>query len=464
MLTKGNSRHQTRVRAQQRKVLAEKVARVRSVAERDKEARFTTLWHHVYDENRLHAAYLALSPRAAAGVDEETWQTYGENLEANLQDLAGRLKRGAYRAKPVLRVFIPKSDGRLRPIGIPTLEDKIVQRATTEVLNGVYEADFLGISYGFRPGRSQHNALDGVTVGIERKKVNWVLDADIRGFFDAIDHEWTAKFVEHRIADKRVLRHIKKWLRAGVLEGGNWKETAKGTPQGGSISPLLSNIYLHYVLDLWVQQWRKRCRGDVIVVRYADDFVVGFQYKSEAVRFRQELEARLQKFSLELHPEKTRLLEFGRFANEDREGRGEGRPKTFEFLGFTHYCGKKKNGKFKVGRKTSAKRRSAKLVALRIEARKRMHQPIPLIGRWLQAVLVGAYRYYAVPGNLHSLRSFRHAVARILWRALRRRSQRTAMTLDRFKRLATKWLPFPRILHPYPDQRLRLTRGRSPVR
>jgi RNA-directed DNA polymerase len=310
---KGNPRQQTRDRTQRRQALRSALERVRQAAVRNEEERFTALWHHVYEVDRLREAYLGLERKAAAGVDEVTWEQYGEELEKNLQDLSARLQRGACRAKPVRRVHIPKEDGRQRPIGVPTLEDKIVQRATVEVLNAVYEADFLGFSYGFRPGRSQHNALDALVVGIERKKVNWVLDADIRGFFDAIDHEWLVRFVEHRIADKRVVRHIRKWLNAGVLEGDRWYEQDEGTPQGGSVSPLLANIYLHYAFDLWAQRWRKKeARGDVIIVRYADDFIVGFQHRNDAERFQAELAERLLRFGLELHPDKTRLLRFGR--------------------------------------------------------------------------------------------------------------------------------------------------------
>ena len=313
--------------------------RIRQVACRDKGARFTALWHHVYNVDRLREAYFSLKRNAAPGVDGETWQHYGEDLEGNLQELCTRLKRGAYRAKPVRRVYIPKADGRQRPLGVTALEDKVVQRAVVKVLNAIYESDFLGFSYGFRPGRNPHNALDALYVGIMRKRVNWMLDADIRGFFDAIDHEWLMKFVEHRIADQRVLRHIKKWLNAGVMEDGKRTQAEKGTPQGGSVSPLLANVYLHYVFDLWVHQWRKRhARGEVIIVRFADDFTVGFQYREDAERFLEELRERFQRFHLELHPEKTRLMEFGRYAAENRKRRGEGKPESFDFLGITHTC------------------------------------------------------------------------------------------------------------------------------
>jgi group II intron reverse transcriptase/maturase len=322
------------------------LSRIRQAARRDKRQQFTALWHHVYDVRRLEEAYLALNRKGAAGVDQTTWAGYDENLEANLEDLSSRLQRGAYRASPVRRVYIPKEDGRKRPIGVPTLEDKIVQRATAQVLNAIYEEDFFGFSYGFRPGRSQHNALDAVAVGLLKRKVNWVLDADIRGFFDTIDHEWLIRFLEHRIGDQRVIRHVKKWLHAGVLEDEEVNVAERGTPQGGSISPLLANIYLHYVLDYWIRAWRRKDRGDVIVVRYADDFIIGFQYRSQAERCLRELSERLARFGLELHPDKTRLIEFGRFACENRLKRGEGKPETFQFLGFTHVSGKTRSGRW----------------------------------------------------------------------------------------------------------------------
>ena len=455
---KGNSRRQTSLRAQERERLQRALARVRQVAEKDKETKFTTLWHHVYDVDRLRKAYFGLSRVSSPGVDGETWEAYGEDLEAHLEDLSGRLKRGAYRAKPVRRVYIPKADGRKRPIGVPTLEDKIVQRATTEVMAAVYEADFLGFSYGFRPGRSQHDALDAVYVGITQRKVNWVLDADIRGFFDAIAHDWLMKFIEHRIADKRVIRHVKKWLNAGVMEDGERIFPERGSPQGGSISPILANIYLHYALDLWAQQWRRRHgRGDVIIVRYADDVVFGFQYEGDAQRFHAELRERLSKFGLELNADKTQLMEFGRFAAENRKRRGEGKPETFDFLGFTHLCGKtRKDGRFALQRRTMRKRLGASLKALRHKLRGRMHDPVPQTGQWLSRVLRGYFQYHAVPGNADALRTFRQEAFRAWWWALRRRSQTHRMQWRRYQALAARWLPRPRILHPYPPQRLRV--------
>jgi len=440
--------------------------RVRQVACRDKELKFTSLWHHVYHIKRLREAYLACKRDAAAGVDGQTWQAYGEELESNLQNLSERLARGTYRARPVRRVYIPKADGRQRPIGIPVLEDKIVQRATVQVLNAIYETDFLGFSYGFRPGRSAHMALDALAVGIQTKKVSWLLDADIRGFFDTLSHQWLTKFVEHRVADDRVVRHIQKWLNAGVMEEGKRVEQEEGTPQGGSISPLLANIYLHYVLDLWADQWRKtRANGDVIIVRYADDFVVGFQHESDARRFLDELRERFRQFNLELHAQKTRVIEFGRFAAERRERRGQGKPQTFNFLGFTHICDKTRSGKFIVLRRTMASRVRTKLKTLGRELRRRMHAPVAEVGQWLSRVLGGYYGYFGVPRNYPMLDSFRQRVRRLWHRALNRRSQVGAVTEAKLRRIADRWLPTPRVCHPYPEARLAvMIRGKSPVR
>jgi len=417
--------------------------------------RFTALLHHIYNLDTLREAYFRLKREAAPGVDGQTWRAYGEALEENLRDLSARLKRGAYRAKPVRRVYIPKADGRQRPLGVPVLEDKLVQRATVEVLNTIYETDFLDFSYGFRPGRSQHNALDALYTGLLTRKVNWVLDADIRGFFDAIDHGWLVKFVEHRIADRRVVWLIQKWLNAGVLEDGARTRSEEGTPQGGSASPLLANIYLHYVFDLWVQWWRTtQARGDVIVVRYADDFVVGFQHKSEAERFLAELRERFRNFCLELHPDKTRLLEFGPFADESRRRSGRSKPETVNFLGFTHICGKKRNGRFTVLRQTMRKRLQAKLNEVKTELRHRWHDPIPDVGQWLRSVVSGHIRYYGVPTNGRALSVFRYRVGWLWQRALSRRSQNGYVPWARMRRLIETWLPPARVCHPYPLRRM----------
>jgi len=439
---------------------------VRQAAQRDRKQRFTALLHHVYDVERLRTAYLALKRDAAAGVDGETWRHYGEALEINLRDLSGRLQRGAYRAQPVRRAYIPKTDGRQRPLGVPTLEDKIVQRATVEVLSAIYETDFLGFSYGFRQRRSQHQALDALTVGIMTKKVNWVLDADLRSFFDTLDHGWLVRFIEHRVADRRVVRLIQKWLNAGVLEDGQRICREVGTVQGGSISPLLANVYLHYAFDLWVQCWRKRqARGDVVVARWADDFVLGFQHRHEAERFLRELRERFAQFGLELNAEKTRLIEFGRFAEQNRRHRGQGKPPSFNFLGFTHSCAKTRKGKFTVLRQTMRQRWQAKLKEVKAELWRRLHDPVPEMGTYLRSVVMGHYRYYGVPMNGVALGAFRCAITR-LWRwTLQRRSQTARVPWTRMHRYVARWLPTPRLCHPYPLVRLGVvTQGKSRMR
>ena len=464
-LLEGNTAGETRPGRSAGQGVSSDLDRVRQVARQDREVRFTALLHHV-TVDRLRDAYRALSPNAAAGVDGVTWRDYGLDLEANLLDLHARVHRGAYRARAVRRVFIPKADGRLRPLGVAALEDKIVQRAVVEVLNAVYEQDFLGFSYGFRPGRSQHDALDALAVGITRKKVNFVLDADIRDFFTRLDQSWLEKFLEHRIADTRVLRLIQKWLRAGVIEDGEWSETEEGTAQGASVSPLLANVYLHYVFDLWADQWRRRnARGDMILSRFADDLLAGFEDREDAERFLSDLRERFAQFGLELHPDKTRLIEFGRHAARRRAARGDRRPETFDYLGFTHMCAKTRNGRFKLQRVTSKKKMRSKLRSVKTEMRRRMHHPLPEQGDWLARILTGHYRYYAVPDNSKALRSFRDAVIRQWRTTLKRRSQKGYMTWERTNRLAERWLPQPRILHPWPNARFDArTQGRSPVR
>jgi group II intron reverse transcriptase/maturase len=454
-LAKGKPPRQNTNRAQDRQVVQSALGRIRQAAVKDGKVKFTSLMHHIYNLSTLREAYYGLKRDAAPGVDGETWRQYGEQLESNLADLSARLRRGAYRAKAVLRRFITKDDGRQRPLGVTALEDKIAQRATVMVLNGIYEADFLGFSYGYRPGKSPHNALDALYTALLMRKVEWVLDGDISSFFDGLDHEWLMKFIEHRVADQRVVRLIRKWLNAGVLEEGQWSCSEEGTPQGGSASPLLANIYLHYVFDLWVQHWRKtKAKGDVIVVRWADDFVVGFQHQSDAERFHQELAERFAKFKLKLHPEKTRVIEFGFHAANNRKRRGQGKPETFNFLGFTHICGKKRsNGMFTVLRRTMSKRKRAKLQAVKTELRKRMHQHVATVGQWLRSVVEGHNRYYGVPSNLPSLGSFRYHVGRYWYRTLRRRSQKTRLTWERMCRLFDRWLPWPKLYHSYPLRR-----------
>src|SRR5467141_3887702 len=449
-LAKGNLPQQNVSRTPSRTDTPSALERVRQTARRDRKLRFTALLHHIYNLETLRMAYFGIKREAAPGIDGETWRHYGERLETNLQYLSDRLRRGAYRAKPVRRVYIPKADGRQRPLGVPALEDKIVQRAAVEVLNAIYETDFLGFSYGFRPGRSQHQALDALYTGLLTRKVNWVLDLDIKGFFDGLSHEWLVKFVEHRIADRRIVRLIQKWLRAGVLEDGERIQSDVGTPQGGGISPLLANIYLHYVLDLWVQAWRRQAKGDVVIVRYADDAVVGFEHVAEAAQSRADLAERLAKFGLELHPAKTRLLEFGRYAAERRKRNGRGKPESFEFLGFTHVCGKTRSGKFQVLRRTSRKRVRRKLGEIKIELKRRMHVPVPAVGKWLGAVVRGHINYYGVPNNYPALSTFRFHVAWLWWRTLRRRSHKTRVSWERMRRLVAAYLPAARITHPQP--------------
>src|SRR5262245_48878778 len=452
--TEGNTLPPATSRTQSRTDVSSGLQRVREAARKDRRARFTTLLHHV-SVDLLRDSFYALKREAAPGVDGMTWQKYEEGLDDRLVDLHRRVHTGTYRAQPSKRAYIPKPDGRKRPLGIAALEDKIVQQAVVTVLNQIYEVDFLGFSYGFRPGRSAHEALDALWVGIMGKKVNWVLDADIQSCFDTISLEWLVKFLEHRIADQRLLRLIQKWLRAGVSEDGQWTRSEVGTPQGAVASPLFANVFLHYVFDLWVQQWRtKFATGDVIVVRYADDFLVGFQHRHEAERFLRELRERLGKFGLALHPDKTRLIEFGRFAARDRQQRGQGKPEVFDFLGFTHCCGRKRrSGGFHVRRKTVSKRLRAKLRGVKETLLKRRHEPLSQQIAWLQGVVRGYYNYHAIPGNMPALETFRREAVRFWLRALRRRSQRHRLSWERFGSLADLCIPKPKILHPHPNER-----------
>ncbi len=453
-LPEGNPPRTAAPRTQRRTSASPGLARVREVARRDRRARFTALLHHV-TVDLLRDSFFALKREASPGIDGVTWGKYEVDLEAHLRELHEQVHQGTYRAQPSKRAYIPKADGKMRPLGIAALEDKIVQMAVVKVLEPIYEEDFLGFSYGFRPGRNQHQALDALVMALMGKKVNWVLDADIRGFFDSISHEWMLKFLQHRIADPRILRLVQKWLRAGVSEDGIWSKTEVGTPQGAVISPLLANVFLHYVLDLWVEQWRKnRTSGDVIIVRYADDFVMGFQHRTDAERFLKELRERMCKFGLALHPEKTRLIEFGRFAAENRKNRGERKPETFDFLGFTHICWKKRvSGGFIVKRKTAAKRLRAKLKAVREALLVRRHWSLEDVGGWVRSVVQGFFNYHAVPGNAAALGTFRREVTRSWLFALRRRSQRSRMTWKRFWRKVQPWVPRVRILHPHSNVR-----------
>ena len=450
---KGNADQRSTRQTQGWASVSQALERIRQAARQTKEKRFTALFHHL-SLDLFEEAFLGLKQDAAAGVDGLTWKDYEADLGHNLENLHERVQRGAYRAQPGRRVYIPKPDGRQRPLAVAALEDKIVQRATTALLNAIYEEDFLGFSYGFRPGRGTHDALDALCVGIESRKVNFILDADIRSFFDEVSKDWLIRFVEHRIGDKRIIRLIQKWLKAGILEDGIVAVSDKGTGQGAVISPLLANIYLHYVLDLWAERWRKReATGDVVIVRYADDIIVGFEYEADARRFLEAMRERLGKFALSLHPDKTRLIEFGRHAAANRERRGLGKPETFNFLGFSFICGKSRRGKFIVKRKTRRDRMRAKLQAIKQELRRRMHQPIPVQGKWLRQVVKGYFNYHAVPTNSRALTTFRFFVTELWQRSLRRRGQKDGTTWERITRLANDWLPKPRILHPWPQAR-----------
>ncbi len=458
--TKGNASQQSTGRMPSRETVAQALDRIRRTARERKKERFTALLHHVSIEH-LGEAFGELEPNAAPGVDGLTWAAYEADLERNLEDLHARLHRGAYRPQPARRVYIPKPDGRQRPLAVAALEDKIVQRATAAVLSAIYEEDFLGFSYGFRPGRGAHDAMDALMVGLISKKVNWILDADIRSFFDSVSQDWLIRFVDHRIGDRRIIRLIRKWLRSGVLENGAVTVSEQGTGQGAVISPLLANVYLHDALDLWVERWRRhKATGDVIIVRYADDFIVGFQQEADARRFLDAMRERLQEFALSLHPGKTRLIEFGRFAAESRGRRGLGKPETFNFLGFTFICGKSRSGKFLIRRKTRRDRMRAKLRMIKEEMRRRMHLPIPIQGKWLGQVVAGYFRYHAVPTNSRALVAFRYHVANIWRRTLARRSQKDKTTWERMRKMVADWLPAPRILHPWPNVRFAVTHPR----
>ena len=442
------------LRAQDRDGALTYLQRIGKQAKQEPQMRFTNLLVHV-KVPLLKEAYQRLSKRAASGVDGVTWVEFGERLDERLLDLQDRIHRGSYHPQPVRRVHIPKGDGGTRPLGIPALEDKVVQQAVRMVLEPIYESMFMGFSYGFRPGRGAHDGLDAWAFALTTKRVNWVLDADIRSFFDTIDHGWMQRFLEHRIGDKRLVRLVMKWMRTGVMEDGVLYAVEEGTPQGGVISPLLANIYLHYVLDLWVQQWRrKHATGEMYVVRYADDFVMGFERERDARVMREAVASRLAKFGLEIHPEKTRVLQFGRFARMGRERLGLRRPETFDFLGFTHIAGVSRRGAFQLQRRTSRKKRSDKLARIAQECRRRRHAPVPDQHAWLVRVLVGHYRYYAVPTNFPALAKYYRAVREMWHRGLQRRSDRARWTRPKRDAFDKRFpLPTPTIVHPWPDQR-----------
>ena len=458
--TKGKAAQRSTRRAQDRESVSQALDRIRKVAKERKKEKFTALFHHL-SLDLLEQAFFDLKDNAAPGVDGVTWSDYEADLERNLEDLFSRLHRGAYRAMPSRRVYIPKPDGRQRPLAVTALEDKVVQRATAAILNAIYEEDFLGFSYGFRPGRGAHDALDALCVGITSRKVNFILDADIQSFFDTVSQEWLIRFVEHRIGDKRIIRQVQKWLKAGVLEDGVVTGSDRGTGQGAVISPLLANIYLHYALDLWAERWRWReATGDMIIVRYADDFIVGCQHESDARRFLDAMRERLRGFALSLHPEKTRLIEFGRFASKQRARRRVGKPETFQFLGFTFICGQSRRGRFLLKRKSRGDRMRTKLKEVKEEMRWRRHQPVREQGKWLGQVVRGFFAYHAVPTNTRALNTFRHRVLDLWRRSLKRRSQRDRTTWERIAKLADDFLPKPRILHPWPSVRFADTHPR----
>lgn len=456
-LTKGKVIQQNTQRTQQAEhCVPSELDRIRKLAKLEKGTKFNNLMHHIYNVDRLRKCFFEMKKSAAAGIDKVTWKDYEENLESNLKLLSQSLKTGGYKAQAVRRVFIDKADGKKRPLGVPVLEDKLVQRSAVEVMNAIYETDFLGFSYGYRPGRSQHKCLDALYVALLTRKVNWILDADIKGFFDSLDHEWLIKFVEHRVGDDRVIRLIRKWLKAGVMVNGTKAETNEGVPQGGSISPLLANIYLHYALDLWVDHKRKdKSRGEAIIVRWADDFVMGFEHKSQAENFLKELKDRMQKFKLELHPEKTQILEFGPYAIKNRKKRNQSKPETFSFLGFTHVVGvKRSNQMYTVLRRTIRKKMRAKFKEIKQDLRQRMSRPIDDQGKWLKSIIEGHNRYYGVPNNQVAMNVFRFVVAQMWWKTLRRRGNRRKMTWQKMQPIVDRWLPRAKLHHPYPLRRM----------
>jgi len=453
-LTERNTMKSTGVRTQGRLTASFGLDGVRRKAESDKSVIFTSLLHHV-TATLLRESYYQLKKDAAEGVDEETWRDYYEGHWDRIENLRERIHKGSYRAQPSRRAYITKEDGSQRPLGIAALEDKIVQQAICTVLNQIYETDFADFSYGFRENRSQHDALDALYVGITSRKINWILDADIKGFFDNLNHEMLLNLLKKRIGDKRVLRLISKWLKTGYIEDGKRIRQETGTPQGSVISPLLANVYLHYVLDTWAACWRRtKAKGDMIIVRYADDFVIGFQYHEEAETFLADLEQRLSSYELTLHPKKTRLIEFGRYAASNRKRKGKGKPETFDFLGFTHMCTTNRKGYFFLRRKTIRKRFKKKLEAVKGELKKKMHAKLNVTGKWLAAVITGHVNYYGVPGNMDTVKEFYKQCMRHWLRTLRRRSQKgKRLTWEKFQRITEKLIPRPRLVHPFPEQR-----------
>lgn len=439
--------------------ISEGLLRVRNKAKENKNLIFTELLHHATPEMFMEC-YRSLNKRATPGIDRQSWEEYGkENLEEKLKDLRNRVFNGTYRSLPARRVFIPKANGKMRPLGIVAIEDKIVQNVIRTILDQVYEPTFKGFSYGFRSGRSCHDALDALSYCIQHGKINWILDADLRSYFDSIPHDKLIGVVKLRVGDPRIIRLIKKWLKAGVLENESISISDYGTIQGGVISPLLANIYLHYALDEWIDKIRTNIPslGRISIVRYADDFVICFQNRWAATKLLEELREQLGRFGLELQREKTRLIEFGRFAIQNRRARGDRKPETFDFLGFTHICSKAKNGYFAIRRITSSKKFCRKLQDVKQEIRKRMHRNIDETLEWLKRLLLGYYQYYAVPYNILKLDSFRYHVGMYLFKMLRRRSQKARRTITwTWKKLhVDAALPRPKQVHDLPDLRFR---------
>lgn len=438
--------------------LRDSLTRLGDAARRHKDLQFNNLLHHI-TLDCLSQAFYHLNKQAAKGVDEQDWHSYAEGLAQHLPRLHQQVQSGRYRAQAIKRVWIPKADGSQRPIGITSIEDKIVQQAVVWVLEAIYEQDFLGFSYGFRPNRSQHQALDAVYMAISVKKVGWIIDADLKAFFDTLNHDWMMRFLEHRIADRRVLRLIKGWLTAKVQDGKQSQKSSLGTPQGGVISPLLANIYLHYVLDLWLQQWRKRrSRGDVYIVRYADDFIIGCQYRDDADGLLHAIKQRFAKFALSLNEQKTKLIEFGRFAGQNRAQRGQSKPDTFDFLGFTHACGEAlSSGKFMLKRYTIKKKARAFLARVKAFIRNGICYSPYAVGNKLKQILTGYFNYFAIPGNQACIGMIRTEVCKYWLRTLRRRSQKgRTFNWQRLKGLVMLFIPHTRVRHPYPNQRLKV--------
>ena len=421
-----------------------KLLRIAELAKSDPKMKFTSL-AHLLNVQSLIQCHHELPNNKATGVNGTTKEQYDESLEENIMDLTSRLKSKSYRPVPVRRMYIPKlNSNKRRPLGIPEHEDKIVQKGIAKVLNAIYENDFLDCSFGFRPNRNCHDALKILNFYVEKRLVSYVVDVDIKGFFDNVDHKWMMEFLKHRITDPNLLRIISRFLKGGYMEEGRRYKTDKGTPQGGVISPILANVYLHYVLDLWFEKVvRKQCEGQAYIVRYADDFVCCFQHKREAIQFYESLKLRLKKFHLEIAEDKTKVIPFGRFAENNAKRTGNGKPATFDFLGFTHYCGKSKQGKFRVKRKSSRKKVQGKLKESKEWLKSNRNKNIHLIMERFRRSLVGYYNYYCITDNSQTVNDFKEKIEILLFKWLNRRSQRKSFTWDKF-RLFLQMFPLPK--------------------